>query len=75
MNNTTTANASAALVMPLGTEADDWQHDEFGDYRIVYGASRDVAGRPDIRVQPTCIQLGDGSIDSGDDCGVMAGRR
>ena len=51
---------------PAGTEADSWQHDEFGDYRIVYRTSRIVGGRPDIRVQPTAIQLGDGSIDNGD---------
>ena len=60
------ASARPAVTLPDGTEADDWQHDGFGDYRIVYGARRGVAGRPDIRVQPTCIQLGDGSIDNGD---------
>ena len=60
------ASARPAVTLPDGTEADDWQHDGFGDYRIVYGARRGVAGRPDIRVQPTCIQLDDGSIDNGD---------
>ena len=64
MTNTKPAVTAA---IPAGTEADDWQHDQFGDYRIIYGASRSVAGRPDIIVRPTAIQLGhDGTIDNGD---------
>ena len=61
-----TATQTGIIQPPAGFETDDWQHDEFGDYRIVYGTSRSVTGRPDIRVQPTCIQLGDGHIDNGD---------
>ncbi len=53
------------IELPAGTDADDWQTDEHGTYRICYGNSCAVPGRDDISVQPTAVQLGDGSIDRG----------
>ena len=61
-----TATQAGNIQPPAGTEVDNWQHDEHGDYRIAYGASRGIAGRPDISVQATCIQMIDGNIDNGD---------
>lgn len=47
---------------PNGTDAGEWQPE---GYRIIYGTAYGVAGRADIRVQPTALQLGDGTIDDG----------
>jgi hypothetical protein len=50
---------------PHGTEAGDWQHHAGISFRLLYGNARTVPERPDIVVQSTAVQLGDGSIDTG----------
>jgi hypothetical protein len=54
-----------AIRPPMGPEVDDWQHENGHAYRIIYGETRRIAGRADIFVQPTAVQLGDGSTDDG----------
>ncbi len=50
---------------PQGTEPGDWQQHAGITFRLLYGNARTVPERPDIVVQSTAVQLGDGSIDSG----------
>lgn len=61
-----TIPAGLTIEPPAGTEASDWQHDERGTYRLLYGISRSVPARADITVQSTAVQLIDGTIDGGD---------
>ena len=50
---------------PHGTEPGDWQHVDGIAFRLLYEVSRVIPQRPDIVVQATAVQMGDGSIDPG----------
>jgi hypothetical protein len=47
--------------LPVGAEPDIWQQDDH-PYRVLYGASRGIAGRDDVIVGTTAIQFSDGRI-------------
>jgi hypothetical protein len=55
----------ANVEAPHGTEPGDWQHIDGTAFRLLYEVSRTIPQRPDIIVQATAVQMGDGGIDSG----------
>ena len=51
---------------PEGAKADAWQDNNGQSYRIIYGTSRGIVDRPDVILFPSAVQLGDGTVDTGD---------
>jgi hypothetical protein len=61
MSKTSTTTADTTTT----TTAEDWQHDERGTWRVIFGTSRLIPGRSDVCVQASAIEMVDGSIDPG----------
>jgi hypothetical protein len=51
--------------VPSGAEPDIWVDESPPLYRVLFGVSRGIAGRDDVLVGTTALQLPDGSIDDG----------
>jgi len=58
-------NVDRPIALPAGAVPGEWETDRQLTYRILRGAPRGIASRPDVSVTASAIQLDDGRVDSG----------
>jgi hypothetical protein len=52
--------------IPGAAQADPWQANNGQEFRLIYETRQGIADRPDVTLFLSAVQLGDGTIDNGD---------